>query len=276
MAIATSTAIAAGTAIAGAGLSFKRAADDKRLMNEAGEAMAKYMDDARKKFEVNFAEQLQVPLEGYRMAADLNNQAVTQALEAMRESGQRSIIGGVAGLQQQAQEGSEQLRLAMQSDLFARDKMVADEDSRLRDIQAEIDFAEATGAQEAAADSQARMVANIQSGIAGLTSAGTAIGEDLDLFKGSRGTKMANKFGENLTGDQRINLAKRFDGLSRDQMKFLEEQDPETFSPFLQNSFKMNLDQGAAVGGLKTSALGGRRMSGLPARKLPTFTDLRR
>lgn len=276
MAVATSTAIAAGTALAGAGVSFARAAQDKRLMNEAQEEAARLIDEARNKFEVNFAEQLQVPLEGYRMAAEVNNQAVSQALEAMRESGQRSIIGGVAGLQQQAQAGSEQLRLAMQNDLFARDKMVADEASRLRDIQGEIDFAEATGAQEAAADAQMRMAANIQGGVDGLMSAGTSIGEDLDLFKGNKASQMANKFGENLTGDQKINLKKRFEGLSRDQMKFLQEQDPETYSPFLQNSFQMNLDQGAAVGGLKTSALGGRRMSGLPARKLPTFIDKRR
>lgn len=276
MAVATATAIAAGTAVAGAALSFKQAADDKRKMLDAGEAAAKYMDDARKKFEVNFAEQLQVPLEGYRMAADMNSQFVAQNVEALRESGQRAILGGVTGLQQQAQQGSEQLRIAMQSDLYSRDKMIADESSRLRDIQGEIDFAEAKGAQEAAADAQTRMSANIQSGMSGLMNAGTKIGEGIDLYNQTSGSEMANKFGENLTGDQKINLGKRFDGLSRDQLKFLEQQDPTTYSPFLENSSKLNIDQMAGVGKLKTSALGKRQISQLPNRKLPTFIDTRR
>lgn len=256
MAVATATAIAAGSALVGSGLSFAQAAAEKRKYKEAQEAAARYMDDARKKFETNFAEQLQVPLEGYKMAADLNNQAVGQALEAMRESGQRSIIGGVAGLQQQAQVGAEQLRMSLQQDLYQRDKMIADEESRLRDIQAELDVTEATGAQQAAADAELRGAAAFQSGIGSLAQAGSTIFEGSQLYKQTQGGDLANKFGEGLTGQQKSNLADKFSNLSKGQRKFLEQADPSIYSPFLKTPSNMLSDQRAALGGIKKGSLG--------------------
>jgi hypothetical protein len=252
MAVATTTAIAAATSLAGAGLSFARSIEEQRKIKEAGEAAARYMDDARKQFSVNFAEQLQVPLEGYQMAAEMNTQAVAQALEAMRESGQRSIIGGVAGLQQQAQAGAEQLRMSLQQDLYQRDKMVADEESRLRDIQAEIDVAEATGAQQAAADAELRRAAAIESGIGSLAQAGSTIFEGSQLYKQTQGADLANKFGEGLTGQQKSNLADKFSSLSKGQRKFLEQADPSLYSPFLQTSGKLLTNQRSAVSGIKS------------------------
>jgi hypothetical protein len=256
MAVATTTAIAAASSLAGAGLSFARSIEEKRRFREAEEAAAGYMDDARKKFETNFAEQLQVPLEGYKMAADLNTQAVGQSLEAMRESGQRSIIGGVAGLQQQAQAGAEQLRMSLQQDLYQRNKMIADEESRLRDIQAELDVTEATGAQQAAADAQLRGAAALESGIGSLAQAGSTIFEGSQLYKQTQGGDLANKFGAGLTGEQKSNLADKFSGLSKGQRKFLEQADPSLYSPFLQTSGKLLTDQRAALGGIKKGALG--------------------
>lgn len=251
-AIGLGTAVGAGTSLIGAGLSFAQAADEKRKFKEAQEAAARYMDDARKKFETNFAEQLQVPLEGYQMAAEMNTQAVAQALEAMRESGQRSIIGGVAGLQQQAQAGAEQLRMSLQQDLYQRNKMVADEESRLRDIQAEIDVAEATGAQQAAADAELRRAAALESGIGALAQAGSTVFEGADLYSRTKGGALANKFGAGLTGEQKSNLADKFSNLSRGQRKFLEQADPSLYSPFLQTSGKLLTDQKSAVSGIKS------------------------
>lgn len=250
MAVATTTAIAAGTSLVGAGLSFARSIEEQRKYKEAGEAAARLMEEARKKFETNFAEQLQVPLEGYQMATDINNQAVSQALEAMRESGQRSIIGGVAGLQKQAQTGAEQLRMSLQNELFQRNKMIADEESRLRDIQADIDITEATGAQQAAADAELRRAAAIESGIGSLAQAGSTIFEGSDLYKQTQGAKLADKFGDGLTPEQKINLSKRFSSLSKDQKRFLKDADAELYSPFLQTSGKLLTDQRSAVSGI--------------------------
>lgn len=255
--MAAATAIALGaTSVASAGASFAQAAKQQRQMREAEEAAAKYMDDARKKFSVNFAEQLQVPLEGYEMASDLNRQAVSQNIEALRESGQRAVLGGVAGLQQQAQAGAEQLRMAMQQDLYDRDKAIAAEESRLRDIQGEIDLGEAAGAQQAAADAQMMRAQSIQSGLGALASGATTLYEGSDLYGQSKETKLAEKFGKGLTVDQKSALSDKFSNLSRGQMKFLSQQDPNSYSPFLQTPAALSQAQKTALGGIKKGALG--------------------
>jgi X-X-X-Leu-X-X-Gly heptad repeat protein len=255
--MAAATAIALGaTSVASAGASFAQAAKQQRQMREAEEAAAKYMDDARKKFSVNFAEQLQVPLEGYEMASDLNRQAVAQNIEALRESGQRAILGGVAGLQQQAQAGAEQLRMGMQQDLYERDRAIAAEESRLRDIQGEIDLGEAAGAQQAAADAQMMRAQSIQSGLGALASGATTLYEGSDLYSQSKETKLAEKFGKGLTADQKSALSDKFSNLSRGQMKFLGQQDPNSYSPFLQTPAALAQAQKTALGGIKKGALG--------------------
>jgi X-X-X-Leu-X-X-Gly heptad repeat protein len=255
--MAAATAIALGaTSVASAGASFAQAAKQQRQMREAEEAAARYMDDARKKFSVNFAEQLQVPLEGYEMASDLNRQAVAQNIEALRESGQRAILGGVAGLQQQAQDGAEQLRMGMQQDLYERDRAIAAEESRLRDIQAEIDLGEAAGAQQAAADAQMMRAQSIQSGLGALASGATTLYEGSDLYSQSKETKLAEKFGKGLTADQKSALSDKFSNLSRGQMKFLGQQDPNSYSPFLQTPAALAQAQKTALGGIKKGALG--------------------
>ena len=185
--MAVATAIAAGSALVGSGLSFARAAQERRTFLEAGEVAARAVEEARKKYETKFTEQLQVPLGGYRSATEANAAIASQNIEALRESGQRSIIGGVAGLQQQVQQGSEQMRLAMQQDLYNRDLMIAEEEAGIRDRLAGLDLEEAAGAQEAAADAQNRMASAIESGIGGIAQAGSTIFEGANLYKQTTG-----------------------------------------------------------------------------------------
>lgn len=255
MPVATTTAIAAASSLAGAGLSFARSIEEQRKIREANEAAAGYMDDARKQFSVNFAEQLQVPLEGYRMASELNTQAVTQAIEALKESGQRSIIGGVAGLQQQAQAGAEQLRMSLQQDLYQRDKMVTDEESRLRDIQAEIDVAEATGAQQAAADAELRRAAALESGIGALAQAGSTIFEGSKLYQGDLSDKVLGKYGAGLTPEEMSAVGSRLQGMDQNLLKDLYKKAP--------SGFKLTADFGVAP----SVNIGPSRTYGVPASK---------
>lgn len=183
MPITTATAIAAGTQVAGAAASFAQAAENNRRRREAEEAAKKYMENAVKAYKTNYAEDIQVPLEGYERAEEMNTQAVGQALEAMRESGQRAVIGGVAGLQQQAQQGAEELRMSMQQDLYNRNLRIAEEEANIRDRLAAIDLNQATGAQEAAADARAMSAQSIQGGFANLAGAGSTIYEGSELYK---------------------------------------------------------------------------------------------
>ena len=229
MAAATAI-ISAGIGVASAASSFSQAAKQQRQMKEAGEAAAKYMEDARKKFSTNFAEQLRVPLEGYEMASDINRQTVSQNLDAMRESGQRSIIGGVAGLQQQAQEGAEQLRMGMQQDLYERDKAIVSEESRLRDIQGELDLGESAGAQQAAADAQALKAKSIESGFGSLASTATGLYESSDLYQKGLSGKVLEKYGSGLTPEQMGAVGSKLNTLDSKTLRKLYNDAPEGFS----------------------------------------------
>jgi hypothetical protein len=261
MAAATAI-IAAGTGVASAASSFAASVEQQRKFREAEEATAKYMDDARKKFSVNFAEQLQVPLEGYEMASNLNTQAVSQNVEALRESGQRAILGGVAGLQQRAQEGAEQLRMGLQQDLYERDKAIVSEESRLRDIQADIDLGEAAGAQQAAADAQALRAQSIESGFGSLSSAATTLYEGSDLYKKGLSDKVLAKYGSGLTPDQMSAVGSKLQGMDQNLLKDLYKKAP--------SGFKLTADFGVAP----TVNIGPARTYGVPAPKktpsLPT------
>lgn len=185
-AITAATAISAGTQLVGAAASFAQAAKNNRLRREAETAAKKYMEDAVKAYKTNYAEDIQVPLEGYERAAEMNTQAASQALEAMRESGQRAVIGGVAGLQQQAQQGSEALRMAMQQDLYNRNLRIAEEEANIRDRLAELDLNQATGAQQAAADARIMSAQSVEGGMANLAGAGNTIYEGSELYKAAQ------------------------------------------------------------------------------------------
>ena len=151
---AATTIVTAGLSAAGAGANFAQAVRSNRMAKQAEQAAAKFMADARKRMEVNFMEGVQVPTEAYEIAARQNLAQSQQATQALRETDQRAVIGGIQGVQEQGAQAAERLRTGLQEDLFRRDLMVAQEDSRLRDQMAELDLAEVTGAQRAMADQE--------------------------------------------------------------------------------------------------------------------------
>jgi len=188
MAAATAI-ISTGIALGSAGASFAQASKKNRLEKEASEAATKYMDEAKKKLDVNYAEGVQVPLEGYENAARMNQASAAQSLEAMKESGQRALIGGVGRLQEQSMMGAEQLRQSLQRDLYNRDVAIAEEAAGNRDALAAIDLGGSAGAQEAAADADAQKTAAITSGVGSLAGAATTLMERQDLYKQQKNSK---------------------------------------------------------------------------------------
>ena len=188
MAAATAI-ITTGLALGSAGASFAQASKQNRLEKEASEAAAKYMEEAKKKFDVNYMEGVQVPLEGYETATRMNQASAAQSLEALKESGQRALIGGVGRIQEQSMLGAEQLRRSLQQDLYNRDIAVAKEASGNRDTLAEIDLSSAVGAQQAVADAQAKKIASIESGFSTLSDASTELMKRQDLYKEDKKNK---------------------------------------------------------------------------------------
>jgi hypothetical protein len=90
MAAITAATIAATTAAVssgiGTGMSFAQASKQKKKAAEANAAAEKAMQEARKRLGINFAEQLSIQKEPYRLERERSRAAGAQLTEAARES----------------------------------------------------------------------------------------------------------------------------------------------------------------------------------------------
>jgi hypothetical protein len=101
--------------------------------------------------DLNFYDTLGIQKEPYELQREALLASGAQAIEAGRESerGAAATAGRVQMAQNEAQAG---VRTAMGQDLMALEKLSAAEDSRLRDVGAQISLQEAEGAQLARAN----------------------------------------------------------------------------------------------------------------------------
>lgn len=178
MAVATSLAIAgAVTAAASSGASFIQAGKQQRLQRQAEMEAEKAMAEARKKLDVNFYDQLAINKEPYELQREALLSQGAQAIAAGAESerGAAATAGRVMMAQNEAQAG---VRTAMGNEMQALEKMSALEDSRLRDVNVQLDLEQVAGAQRAARDAQRQAA---QATMQGINSASSAIGQGLAL-----------------------------------------------------------------------------------------------
>ena len=152
MALGTAAAIAgiASTAV-GTGLSFAQANSQKKAMKEADAKAAQYMADARKRLEVNYMDELAINKEPYQRQREAMLAAGAQAQQASVEGSERGSAantGRILAAQQQAQGD---IRDQMNRDMFNLEAASAEEDSRLRDINTQLDMGEISGAQQQSA-----------------------------------------------------------------------------------------------------------------------------
>ena len=238
MAAFTSIAAAAGLVgtAASTGMSFAQMGKQKKLQREAEADAEKAMAEARKKLEVNYYDQLAVQKEPYELAREAALAAGAQAIEAGKES-ERGAAATAGRVQMAQTEEQRKIATAMGEELANLEKLSATEDSRLRDVGAQLDLGEAEGAQQAARDAQEAKNLATQQAMQGVTSMVQQGAQMLPLFaKDYKG--MANAVsGINLTDEQQkafgnTNLAnlpnlKRseikdfFEGLNANQQKIL-------------------------------------------------------
>lgn len=190
------TTIAAGIGLAataaGTGMSFSQAASEKKKQRAAEEAASEAMEKARKRLEVNYADALSLPKEGYELQREALLSAGAQALEQGIESerGGAATAGRVLAAQQ---AGQGQIRTDMSKDLFNLQAMQAEEDSRLRDLNTQLDIGEAQGAQMAAAEAQDRAAMFQNQGVQGAVQLAGQAAEIAPLFSKTGGTRQGYK-----------------------------------------------------------------------------------
>ena len=151
--------------------SFAQAGASKRAQRDAESEAEAMMRRARKRLDVNYMEQLAIKKEPYELQREAMLQAGATALDAAREGDQRGVAATAGRLQQAQNQAQAQTRAAMSKEQQAIEMAVAKEDSRLRDLNVQLDLGEIEGQQRAAADAQRMAAASTQ---AGISAAGTA------------------------------------------------------------------------------------------------------
>ena len=195
--MATFTAIAAGVGLATTAAttigSFAQASEQNAKKKKAEESAAAAMMEARKKLEVNYYEQLGIQKEPYELARrELLSQGAL-ATQQLAEGDPRALAAGVGRVQLAQQLGQEKVATAMQQEKAALDKLVAGEESRLRDLGTQLDLQEVVGAQQAAADASKAEAMALQQGMAGVTSLGGQLASMAPLFAKTEGAKSFNR-----------------------------------------------------------------------------------
>lgn len=157
--MAAFTTIAAGVGLAATGattaMSFSQASSQRKAAERATREADQKMAEARARLEVNYAKALSVQKEPYELQREAEMTGTAQLIEAGQESerGSQTTAGKVLALQQQGQGA---IRSAMGQEMADIEGMIAEESSRNRDINVQLDLGEVAGKQAQAAEARAR------------------------------------------------------------------------------------------------------------------------
>lgn len=176
-------------------MSFAQAGDQKRRQRQAEADAQKAMDAAKEKLKINYTDELAIKKEPYELQRDAALSAGAQAIQAGVESerGAAATAGKVQMAQNEAQAG---IRTAMGNELTDIQNKQVTEQSRLRDLGAQIDLGEVAGQQEIAANAEEAATTATNQGFQGLVSLGQQGLNMMPLyFKDSSGQETIDRGG---------------------------------------------------------------------------------
>ena len=170
MAVATAIAVG-GLALSAATTanSFIQAGKQKKAQRAAEDAAAEAMAEAKKKLEINYADELAIKKEPYELQREAMLSQGAQAIEAGVESerGAAATAGKIQMAQNEAQAG---IRTEMGKEMDAIQAQQIAEDSRLRDLGVQLDLGEVEGQQMIAANAEQAAAASKAQGMQGIVS----------------------------------------------------------------------------------------------------------
>tara|TARA_Y100000114_G_scaffold146577_1_gene157426 strand:+ start:15296 stop:16333 length:1038 start_codon:yes stop_codon:yes gene_type:complete len=207
--------VSAGIGATGAGLSFAQAGKARRAARDAESKAAEAMRLARKRLEINYLDELAIQKEPYELAREAALQQGATALEAAREGDQRGIAA-TAGRLEVAQDAAQgQIRTQMGKEMSNLDRLVAEEDARLRDLNVQLDLGEVQGFQAQAANQEAMANQAMMQGFQGAADALTSAAQVVPLYS------------QNIDAQQQA-IGSQY--LSADQTKALKDSGNVTFT----------------------------------------------
>lgn len=189
-ALVTGAAVTAGTiaagvstaaAVGGAAMSFAQAGEAKAKAADASRAADEAIAEAKKNLDVNFYDAIGLQKEPYELQREALLAQGAEAVRAGQESerGAAATAGRIQMAQNEAQAG---IRTQMGQDLLGLEKLSAAENSRLRDVGAQISMEEAAGAQLARANFENMAGRAETQGMQGLVNAGQSLASSVPLY----------------------------------------------------------------------------------------------
>ena len=191
MAIATATALAiGGMAISAgtAGASFAQAGKQRQLQKQAENDASQALEEARKRTEVNVYGQLGINKEPYALEREALLSAGATGMQAAMEGDERGVAAAAGRIQAAQNEAQAGVTTAMSQEMSNLDKLKAQEEARLMNVNLELDKGQILGSQQAASDAGNAAAAATQAGFASLA-AGAKQG--LETFVPLFGTQAA-------------------------------------------------------------------------------------
>lgn len=165
------------------GISMHQQNKAKKAQGKAEDAANEAMLEARKRLEVNYQEASSISKDPYTMAIEASLQQGANATQAAKETQRGAAqVGRIQGAQNQMLEAE---RVAYGQELQAREQRILDEDSRLRDINTQLDMGEIEGAQMAAAAEADNAAMAGQDVVAGFGSMGQQVAGMAPLYAGT-------------------------------------------------------------------------------------------
>ena len=188
--IAAATSIAATVATTAMSFAEKKKAETRK--READAVAERKMEEARKKLNVNYADELSIAKEPYQREREAMLVQGANIMDAAVES-ERGGGASAGRLLAAQQEGQGQIRDAQSVDLFNLEAAQAEEDSRLRDVNVGMDLNQIAGAQAAAAEAQDAANVAKQQAIQGTINVAKQAMSFAPLYAKTSGTRAFNQ-----------------------------------------------------------------------------------
>jgi hypothetical protein len=218
MGLETAAIIGISTAIASAGASAGQAVRAGQAARKASRTAEDAFNKAMNELSANRIAGLSLPREAMERQIEANLSAGADITQAGRESerGAAAIAGQVYRGQTEAQR---EIAGDIGKQLMGLEAATAEEETRLAGARANLNLAEAQGAQQAAAQAGAQSAAAVKGIFTGLESAGQQYLEASELYKSSEGVK------------QYDNLLKQYEKAAADKTLNKQFLDPTTNQP---------------------------------------------
>ena len=178
--------VSAVTSATTATMSFIQAGEAKSKAAEASAAADKAIAEAKSKLDLNFYDAIGIQKEPYELQREALLAQGAEAVRAGQESerGAAATAGRIQMAQNEAQAG---IRTQMGQDLLGLEKLSAAEDSRLRDVGAQISMEEAAGAQLARANFENMAGRATTQGVKSLVNLGKDLSGFVPLYMKQKG-----------------------------------------------------------------------------------------